>query len=239
MAVVAAYREELRSVRRRLEQAAKRQAGDARMVTGSLSGAEVSLLATGDGPVRAAKSLEALLDALSVDAVVGIGIAGALSPGLAAGQVVVAASVLDDRGEVAAADPDLLEAARQLAGVLEGAVLSHSEVAIDPPAKARQWRLHGCRPTLAVDLESASWTRVAQRRGVPLLVARAISDRHDETLPLDFNRFRRVDGSVDRGRIWRHALLHPALLGRLMLLRDRVRLCSERLAEFVAALLDR
>jgi hypothetical protein len=116
-------------------------------------------------------------------------------------------------------------------------VLSQAEIAIDPVAKKRLWEEVAEPSGLVVDLESASYARCAAERGVPYLVARIVSDGPNEALPLDFNRFRRVDGSIDRGRISRHLLFHPSLLPELMQLRERVQDCAAQLADFVEGVL--
>ena len=106
-------------------------------------------------------------------------------------------------------------------------------------SKARLWQEAGGGEASVVDLESASYARVAAAHQMPYLVLRAVSDSHDEALPLDFNRFRRPDGGSDRGRIMRYSLRHPSIVPELMQLRERLRHCAGRLAELVEELLDR
>jgi len=91
---------------------------------------------------------------------------------------------------------------------------------------------------VAVDLETAAYARVAAGRGVPYAVVRAISDGADEELPLDFERYRRPDGTLDRARVLRHALGHPATLAPLWRLKRRMDLCSQRLADQVSAWIE-
>ena len=90
-----------------------------------------------------------------------------------------------------------------------------------------------------VDLESASYARVAAARRVPYSVLRAVSDSANEALPLDFNRFRRSDGSSDRWAVARHAVLHPSIVPELMQLRERLRYCARRLAQLIVEMLAR
>jgi len=239
VAVVAALSEELRPLRHRLREAVAKQFGGYKVVTGRLGPAELALMVTGDGAQRARAGLAKLLDSREVGAVMAIGIAGGLSPDLEAGSLVLAGRVTNGTGTVPPPDPVMMTRARRLDGIKEGTVLSQAEIAIDPVAKERLWQ-ESAKPTgLVVDLESASYARCAAERGIPYLVARVVSDSHNETLPLDFNRFRRPDGSIDRGRISRHVLLHPSLLPELMQLRERVQDCAVRLADFVEGVLAR
>lgn len=233
MAIVAAFAEEIRPLRHRLQQTKARSLGRRKVVTGRLSDSEVVLMVTGEGALRAREALAELLERTEIDALIAIGVAGGLSPKLAAGSLVLATSVRNGAGEVPLPDPAMLARARRLEEVREGAVLSQEEIVIDPVAKNRLWRESAGPSALVVDLESASYARAAAERSIPYLVARAVSDGHDETLPLDFNRFRRVDGSIDRGRLSRHVLLHPSLVPELLQLRERVQDCAERLADFV------
>ena len=92
---------------------------------------------------------------------------------------------------------------------------------------------------MVVDLESASYAEESARHKIPYAVLRAVSDGYDEALPLDFNRFRRQDGSSDRWRILRHTVLHPSIVPELLQLRERLRYCAGRLAECVEAMLRR
>ncbi|MGB6993424.1 MAG: hypothetical protein WBG00_09380, partial [Thermoanaerobaculia bacterium] len=172
-----------------------------------------------------------------VDALIVVGVAGGLDPGLQAGAVVVASAVHNGTGPVGEPDREWLSRALKKEGTVEGAVVSSSGIAVDPMAKSRlRLELESEGPAV-VDLESATYAREAVARNIPYLVLRAVSDTADETLPLDFNRFRGPDGRIDRHRVLRHALVHPALLPRLLALRDRVRNCSRNLADVVEGLL--
>jgi len=90
----------------------------------------------------------------------------------------------------------------------------------------------------AVDMESAGWARAAASRGVPYVVVRGILDRAEDELPGFLSRCLAPGGGVSRRRVVTHALIHPRDLRLLVLLRRRVGACAERLAGFVARLLD-
>lgn len=237
--IVAALREEIRPLEKRLEKPMRLRVRGIRGLKGRLGDREVVVMATGDGGERARQGMSDLLSAFDLEAVIAIGIAGGLSSDLEVGAVVAAERITNGTGEVPPPDAGLLAKALVGADVRGGAVYSHSEIAVDPVAKQRLWQKVGGGVALVVDLESASYARAAASHAVPYLVIRAVSDSRDEALPLDFNRYRKPDGSSDRARIGRHALMHPSIVPELMQLRDRLRHCAGRLAGLVEEILSR
>ena len=237
--VVAALPEEIRPLQNRLQKAIKAPLNPGKALQGDLGSHRIVTLATGDGSERAGRGLDRLLAALEIDAVIAIGIAGGLSDDLEVGDVVIANRVTNGSGEVPEPDGELLALGSQLQGVRLGSIYSHSEIAIDPVSKERLWQQEGGQASQVVDLESASFARVAAARHVPWLAIRAVSDSSDEALPLDFNRFRRADGSSDRIGVGRYAVRHPSILPELMQLRARLRHCAESLANLVEEMLNR
>ena len=81
---------------------------------GTLSGQPVILARTGAGPAHAAAGLAELLRALGPRRWIGAGLAGALAPDIAVGQLLIALAVRDAEGPVAQG-PDPSWAARALA----------------------------------------------------------------------------------------------------------------------------
>jgi adenosylhomocysteine nucleosidase len=237
--VVAALPEEIAPVKRRLTGSERIRLPHGHAVQGRLHDRPAIVAATGDGANLAKLGMEQLLAVRRLDAVIVVGIAGGLSDDLEVGSVVAAKRVFEGAGELPAPDRELLEMAAQLEFVQQGMVYSHSEIAVDPLAKQRLWRHWQGEKASVVDLESASYVRVAATRGIPYLVLRAVSDSHDEALPLDFNRFRKPDGSSDRAKVLRYSLRHPSILPELMQLRERLRHCAERLATVIEELLTR
>ncbi len=238
MGVVAALPEEIRPLQKRLERTCRVRLGTGKALQGSLGETRLVTLATGDGSERARQGLADLLSRVDLEAVFAIGIAGGLSADLEVGEVVVASRVTNGTGVVPPPDRLWLARAQALEGVTDGSIYSHSEIAIDPVAKRRLWQQAGSRAAQVVDLESASYARVAAARKVPYAALRAVSDSSEEALPLDFNLFRKRDGSSDRFRVSRYALLHPSIVPELMQLRERLRHCASRLASLVEEILN-
>lgn len=237
VAVVAAMEEEIHSLRQRLSDVERVALSAGSAVRGRLGSEEVLLMATGEGALAAEKGLTALLSDRNIEALLVVGVAGAISPDLAVGDLVVVDSVRDERGEISLPDPSLLQRALALETVVRGGVVSVDRIVVEASAKQALWQSVGGGPFQVVDLESATYARLAAGKGIPYVVLRAVSDAASESLPLDFNEFRRPDGSINRGKVARHLIFHPQLVGPLKSLRTRLRECSVSMAHAVEGIL--
>jgi adenosylhomocysteine nucleosidase len=113
---------------------------------------------------------------------VSFGIAGALSPDLRPGDIILSDEVIeDDRRWVSdeALRPRIAALARQI-GAIEGPVLGARRIVATEAAKSRAWRETGA---LAVDMESGVVARAAAAVGIPFLVLRAVADPAGRVLP--------------------------------------------------------
>ena len=218
VAILTAIPEELAGIRRAV-------AESARIVLGC----------TGDGPKRAGSGAATFLERHRPSALLGAGIAGALTPGLSVGELVASRRVRFAVGDAATPDPRLLE--RAIAAGARPVTL----VTVDRPIVSAAARAAlagaGAQDAMAADMESAAWAREAAVRGIPYLVIRAISDAADEELPAFFAETIGTDGSIRRGEVARRALLEPSSWGTLLRMRRRLHDCSERLGAFVARML--
>jgi adenosylhomocysteine nucleosidase len=230
--------EELHSLRRRLSGVQTVALSTGSAIRGHLVSEEVLLMATGEGSVAAEKGLSALLSERHIEALLVVGVGGALSPDLALGDLVAAGSVRDARGELAPPDSLLLQSALASENVVRGGVVSVEKIVIEPSAKQALWQSVGGGPFQVVDLESATYVRLAAERGIPYLVLRGVSDTASESLPLDFNSFRSPDGRINRAKIARHLIFHPHLVGPLKRLRARLRDCAVSMADVVERILE-
>jgi adenosylhomocysteine nucleosidase len=87
----------------------------------------------------------------------------------------------------------------------------------------------------AVDMESAALAEKAGEWGVPFHVIRAVSDRADEDMPLDFNSYRGPDGRFSRSRIALAALASPFSRVPALLRLDRnCRIAARSLGDYFA-----
>jgi len=236
IAVVAALPEELRPLVEKTRARRLGRAGPARCFAAELEGRKLLLATTGDGHRRAREGLEAILDRFEIERVLFAGIAGGLSPGLEPGQVIVGREVRDHDGPAPGPDPEWLERAAALEDVTPGTLLSATEIATTSEDKKRLYGSLETAGPATVDLETATWTRLAASRGIPYLALRAVCDTAEETLPLDFNRFSDAGGQVRRWRVALHAVTHPWLILELRRLERRVRLATEKLAAALPSL---
>jgi adenosylhomocysteine nucleosidase len=197
----------------------------------------LALLETGQGVANARRHVESWLEQSTARAVLSVGFAGALSPTLQVGDLVIANDI---HPSMQSPDSMLLAIAEQVR--MEWPV--HLGVAVT--SDAILWQAESKRALAAslatneigfVDMESTAIAGVCTRRGVPFLIIRSISDLLDEDLPLDFNRYRDLDGRVDPRKVVNAALLRPAAFKGLFELRRRSRLCADRLADFIERLI--
>lgn len=145
-------------------------------------GAPLTIQSTGMGGPSAAIVVEELCD-LGMTRAIRVGTCGALQPGLAHGDLVIAETALACDGAsralgadgAVAADPAVVDALRAAAGdaAVVGAIAT-TDLFYDPePARAAAWTADG---VLAVEMEAATVLQVAARRGVPAGVVLAVTD---------------------------------------------------------------
>jgi adenosylhomocysteine nucleosidase len=223
IAIVAAMPEEVAPLRTALQ-------------GGRLAGHPVTIAVTGDGARNARSGADALLAGGPVQALVVLGVSGALTPELTTADLIVGACVKDEEGlahDAPAAQVAALAAATRGRAAL---VMSARKIADTVAEKTRLARLAQAdgRPAV-VDLESAAYVAAAEQARVPWIVLRAVSDTAGEALPAILNRSADASGSVNRGRVLRGLFSDPGALPQLLSLRKRVAQCAEVLAHAAAA----
>lgn len=206
-AVVGAMREEIERLEASLQDSQQGGQGPFVWLEGTLEGHRVLLAECGIGKVNAAALTQALLGA-GATRLVFTGVAGAVDPALAVGDVVISADTVQhdvdvtglgyQPGEVPGsgtfwqADTALIEAARAAAQELQGArtvvgrVASGDTFVASQEATARIARAFGAACT---EMEGAAVAQVCARWGVPFVVVRSISDSADHSAQVDFRAF--------------------------------------------------
>lgn len=159
---------------------------------------------------RLEAELEAHLERFTpVAAILSSGLAGALCPSLAPGDVVLG-ELAGDEGRGGA----LLATLR---GVLEGArigPIAGSDAVVATLAEKRA--LHARTGAIAVDMESHVAARVAARHGLPFAILRTISDAADQNLPPAALVGMRADGGIALGAVLASLARRPAQLPDLI-----------------------
>jgi adenosylhomocysteine nucleosidase len=230
--VVAALPEELAPLLRRLTVTADRVEGR-KVLRTRATAPPLVLAATGDGASNAFRSVARLCDLYRPAALVGVGVAGALTASLRPLDLVASARLRNGAGAVPQADEILLRTARE-AGAIPATLVTTDRPVVSGAGRSRLAPASG--EPAAVDMESSAWARAAAGAGVPFVIVRAIADAADDELPPYLADCVGADGGVRRAAVVARALAHPASIPVLWRMRSRVAACAERLAAF---LLDR
>lgn len=186
-------------------------------VTGLKREAEIAgvqgVVALAGGGDRAA--LEARLEALHGDikGVISVGLAGALSPLIKVGEVVIADQVIGKSESWRCSSEWRVALAARLASAHQGSVAASDVIVESAEAKSA---LHDATGALAVDMESAIAARFAARRNLPFAVLRVISDDASHVLPKAALVAMKPDGGIAVGRVLGSLLRHPFQLGALI-----------------------
>jgi adenosylhomocysteine nucleosidase len=192
----------------------------------------VLVAATGDGPQEAARVAAILCARYRPALLIGVGVAGALTPDLGVGDLVVAFRVLDCAGETPPPHAVLVVQAAAKPGARQGTLLSVDRPVVTAAGKAALAGQLGVG-SAAVDMESAAWARAAAAHGIPCLFLRAVSDTADEELPGYLTECMDGDGGIRRSAVALRALAQPGSIPVLLRMRRRVADCSQRVAAFV------
>lgn len=170
-------------------------------------GHDLVLVKAGVGKVNAALCTQILIDAFGADAVICTGSAGALTPTLDIGDVVVASDCVQHdvlieflglpRGQIPftdhrffETDPALRRHALEVSlddhTIVEGRVLTGDTFVEE---EAYRERIREGLDGDCVEMEGAAVGQVSTMNDVPFLLVRAISDRADGTSDVDFETF--------------------------------------------------
>jgi adenosylhomocysteine nucleosidase len=210
LALIAAMQEELAAVLALMPDESRQTAAGRDFWPGHLHGHEVVAVLSRMGKVAAATSAAVMAERFQVDAMVFVGVAGGLAPGVEVGHVVVAdaflqhdmdASPLFPRHVVPLYGTDRFSTDPALSGRLVAAarralpdtVVHHGLVAsgdrfVSTAAESRALQ-QALPQALAVEMEGAAVAQVCHDYGIPFAAVRTISDRADDGAHVDFTRF--------------------------------------------------
>ena len=156
----------------------------------------------------------------TVDALLNVGICGALDKRLAVGDIVVGTSVNGVTVDVPA-----------VAGVFHAGGIASVDRVAQTAAEKRRLRDTGA---IAVEMEAAALLERARRWGVPFYCVRAVSDTADEDFALDLNAARDQEGRFRPVRIVAQALRRPLTgIPELLRLRRNAEKAAKALGEFL------
>ena len=206
--IIAAMEEELKTLLLALEDKKEVVVLGKTYFEGRIGRHEVVLVQSGIGKVLSAMSVAILAETFGVDAIINTGSAGAVSEGLAIGDVVIADRLVYHDVDVTAfgyaygqmagqelyflADSDLMA---KLQAVLaqegqeshRGLIATGDSFIADPDRVAAI--KHHFPEVLAVEMEGAAIAQAAQAAGKPFLVIRAMSDTAQGDANITFDEF--------------------------------------------------
>lgn len=199
-----------------------------------IDGANVDFIVSGMGPARAANAMQSVSLARYA-ACIASGFAGSLHAQLNASDIVVAKSVLRAGSpDSLAADARLVTEATSAAAKPIEALISTGHVATTTAEKSNLGVA-----AQAVDMESYAVLDAAKRHGVPAVAIRAISDRHDQILPVDLSAAVDERGQVSIGRVLKMAAGNPGQIASLIKLGRESKAAAVVLARFLDAYIQR
>ncbi|MBI4830202.1 MAG: hypothetical protein HY801_01325 [Candidatus Lindowbacteria bacterium] len=194
-----------------------------RLVVGAVGARTVTLLRTGVGPLRTAQRLKEINQSCKPECVISVGCAGALSPRVGIGEVVIPEKLIDDSagGKEYFSFPDLVKKAVACCGRLGipshlGYTVSTPTVAATPEDKKRLATKYGA---FAVDMESAQVGAWAAASGLPMLTIRAISDTATDRIPPEVNTIVGPDERIRISEAMKLLVQRPMLLPELLRLK--------------------
>lgn len=241
--IFTATRWELNAVRRAFAVEEEHSLHGMRCVIGRRGSCRLYLFQTGIGQHAVSTAVQRATAHHHFDLLVSTGFACALASG-AVGDLLIGTEVVlyeahghYPEGGVYSSDTEVIALATQVAqttglGIHVGRVVTVPRVlfrAADKRAVAKQ------TGAIGADMESAVIYAEGKLHGVPLLVARAVSDVLEEDLPLDFNQF------VGRGGWLRgaaHCVMHPVSLKGLNRMRRQAMIGADRLTSFFVRFFD-
>lgn len=215
---------------------------DPRVWRGGVGKRDVLVITGGIGPRRTQQTLDRFADR-PLAAVLSAGCAGALIPGLATGQLILAPDVRVRAPDGAPqlerfpVDAQLLLSARTAASQAavpsaEGSLFTSTSVLLTPEDKIQQGRVTGA---VAVEMESAVLAAFAAVRGLPFLALRVILDPVDLALPAIVG-LTTPEGDVRPFKAIAYVATHPHRLPVLLTLKRAQTAAAQSLSRLCRAL---
>ena len=188
---------------------------------GRLNGREVALVANGPGPKLAGEAVDVVRKNVSIEAIVSTGFCGGLKLSLGNSEIFVAT-------EVVGSGPALIPTSSR--PFKTGKLLS-----IDRVVSTAVEKYPLGKTADAVEMEASAVAERAHKWNVPFFAVRVVSDRCDQSFPMDFNQMRSPDGRFSRGKIMAAARRRPlSMVPELLKLNKRTKRAAQALGDFLA-----
>lgn len=219
--IIGAMEEEITNVLEDMNVVATKNALGLDFYLGTLNNSNnnIVLVRSGIGKVNAALCAQVLIDLFAVDAIINVGVAGAIDKNIKIGDIVISTDAVqhdfdtsalgDEPGVISRmdtsmfhADPMLIEAAKKAVEgigfpVYEGRIASGDQFVSEPALKEKIAKLFN---PICCEMEGAAIAHACYLNRVPFVIIRAISDNAEEGCDVNYERFFR-ESAVTAGRI--------------------------------------
>lgn len=190
--------------------------------SGTLGDREVVAIVTGMGPRLATDATTRLLDAVSVERVVVVGITGAVENETPIGKLVLPEAVVDGATGAEHRPAPLGD------GTAQGKMWTTDSLITDADV------ISGLRTkgVISLDMETAAIAEVCEQRGIPWSVFRVISDRAtDGSIDQEVFGLSNQDGTANGAAVARYFLRNPARIPQMARLARSAKLATEAAAD--------
>lgn len=246
--LIAAMPEEIRPLLRRIGPVTREKLGAFKSYRFSGNTREIRLIESGMGPEKSAAATRTLIAAVHPELVVNFGFCGAVTPGLAVGDIVVAERILLNRDRLFSEQPGLAtaksdEIAEFLAGILREETFRVSRGTFITAAQIKSKRemaalLPAGTTNPVLEMESAAVALVAAREKVPITALRAVSDGAEEELGFSIEEFADREMNIRLGKVILTVARKPWIMPQLLRLAKNSRRAGESLALAVTSVLE-
>jgi adenosylhomocysteine nucleosidase len=231
--IVAALPIEAGDLTERLERIRKYHAAPISVIEGEHAGRIVVLAVGGVGRAAARRATELLVAGHHPRWLISAGFAGALDPGLARNDLVLAHEVIDREGHRFAVDTPQVLAERR--GNARRRLLTVDRVVLQPGEKQE---LHREFEADLVDMESSAVADVCSQKLLRFLSVRVISDDARTAMPREVATILSHTGSYRVGAAIRALWQRPGSLKDFWMMHEHALEAAELLAKFVVQCLD-
>lgn len=207
--IIGAMSEEIILIKNKIDIISSKEIIGLEFHMGKMHGNSVVLVSSGIGKVNAAICTQTLIDMYGVDYIINVGVAGALSPELNIGDIVISSDVVHHdmdcvgfgyepgiiprlKTSFFAADAELLSMAQEACEAVAGQktfvarIASGDQFVSDSLVKSRIWSTF---KAYCVEMEGAAIAQTAWLNKIPFVIIRAISDKANEEATVSFDKF--------------------------------------------------
>ena len=214
---------------RKLRKFVARTVNGITVYSSEVGGTTVDVVLTGMGAANARRATEAVLSR-SYAICISAGFAGALKREYRAGDLLAATSVQHAGGRaVIESNPALVANCLSVGGIRKVPAFLTSETVVDTAQEKVALAEFGD----AVEMESFTILSVAEDSDVPAIAIRAISDRFDQKIPMDFSDSVDQCGHILKRRIAEKIVRDPFKIPTLIRLGRQSKAAAEKLSQFL------